>query len=491
MASFLFLKYPLVLGKYQAMSAKPVSSISCDEYATRQWRRSLIGFWTATRGDYPFICRKTLDRGTTLVLPLTIIFTDEWYAPPDLLDPPPRIPRFNDRSIHSSLPVPPVNFGAWLRFESQRYSTKRPQEGSHATARPVNPAQGKTNGRIVHRPSVFHPWASVIYNSVACFSTSVIALRSGRIPANALRPSGGGCLELPSTLPPNLHDMGVPPAYGLPSLLPVRSPPPSKIPLLHATSHAVTTLLLQPTIPVPFRALSISAQLFGVIRRGVGAFLNLIRGFSHALPAPDFPVTLLGAAVPFDDFNGNFASISVAGVQGDVTTYELLHAQSVDPSLSASSAKPDTLIEGPKGFTLTWDDAHAQLNGNDIAMAYNCQFATGGASAADCVLNDDTARFTSTGVPLQALITLTVSGDPPSSTKAPTASSTGHPSAGAGASAGPAASAGAGASEAPSATSGGPPPAKTSSNAGVRVGLGSPLFTVGFGAVVVLAWMKI
>ncbi|KAJ6522173.1 hypothetical protein DFH09DRAFT_1369047 [Mycena vulgaris] len=112
-------------------------------------------------------------------------------------------------------------------------------------------------------------------------------------------------------------------------------------------------------------------------------------------------------------------------------------------------------------------------------MAYNCQFATAGASAADCVLNDYTARYTSTAVPLQAAVTFTVSGDPPSNTKAPPASSTGHPSAGAGA------------SEVPSATSGSPPPAKTSSNAGVRVGLGIPFFAVGFGAVVVLALMKI
>ncbi|KAJ6538198.1 hypothetical protein DFH09DRAFT_1090791 [Mycena vulgaris] len=437
MASFVFLKYPLVLGKYQAISAKPVSSISCDEYATRQWRRSLIGFWTASE-------RSLLEA----TIPL---------------------------SVGKHL----TRFGAWLRSESQGYSTKKPQEDYETSESRPGETQRldipdsnwlpgprgeysnlKKPDRIVHRPSVFHPWASVIYNSVPCFSTSGIALRSGRIPANALRPSGGGCLELPSTHPPNLHDMGVPPAYDVASLLPVRSPPPSTIPLLHAPSHAVTTLLLQPKIPVPFRALSISAQLFGVIRRGVGAFLNLIRGFLHALPAPDFPVTLLGAPFPINDvdFNGNFASISVAGVQGDVTTYELFHTQDVDRY---------TLIEGPKGFTLTWDDAHAQLNGNDIEMAYNCQFVTAGVPAADCVLNDATARYTSTAVPLQALITLTVSGDPPSSTKAPTASSTGHPSAGAGASAGPAASAGAGASEAPSATSGGPPPAKTSSNAEV------------------------
>ncbi|KAJ6545194.1 hypothetical protein B0H19DRAFT_1075544 [Mycena capillaripes] len=126
----------------------------------------------------------------------------------------------------------------------------------------------------------------------------------------------------------------------------------------------------------------------------------------RAAPAPDFPVTLFGAAIPmpFPDpppFDTAFISASVLGVAGDVTTYQLLHSAADDPGPC------------PGGFTLTYVDTFLNpVENPDPGFGYNCQFA--GGSVMNCILNAaaPTTQYTRDAAPLLALFMLTMSGDP-------------------------------------------------------------------------------
>ncbi|KAJ6567312.1 hypothetical protein DFH09DRAFT_457215 [Mycena vulgaris] len=174
----------------------------------------------------------------------------------------------------------------------------------------------------------------------------------------------------------------------------------------------------------------------------------------RAIPTPDFEATIL-AASDFLEFE-SFQSVSVVGVAGDVTTYELIHF-----SESFHDAGTATLIEGPSGYTLTFLNPGVIFGTTTQGVKDECQFL--GTTAASCVglINPGNQLFTS----VEALVptwTVTATGDrltssspAPSSTPAPT-----RPvSAGAGA--------GSGTPTSTSGTGGSPPPVQ-STNAGVE-----------------------
>ncbi|KAF7352383.1 hypothetical protein MVEN_01202600 [Mycena venus] len=124
----------------------------------------------------------------------------------------------------------------------------------------------------------------------------------------------------------------------------------------------------------------------------------------HAIPVPDFEATILAAA---DFFNfENFQSVSVAGVEGDVTTYELIHF-----SESFHDPGTATLIEGPAGYTLTFANPGAILNGNTDQVGDECQFM--GTTAASCVDFEFGIAHSTAVQPLVATWTVTASGDRP------------------------------------------------------------------------------
>ncbi|KAJ6585996.1 hypothetical protein B0H19DRAFT_1250739 [Mycena capillaripes] len=145
----------------------------------------------------------------------------------------------------------------------------------------------------------------------------------------------------------------------------------------------------------------------------------------HALPAPDFEATIL-AASDFLEFE-SFQSVSVAGVAGDVTTYDLIHF-----SESFHDAGTATLIEGPSGYTLTFLNPGVKFGTTTQGIMDECQFL--GTTAASCVdlVNPGNQLFTS----VEALVptwTVTATGDrPTSSSQAPSRPVSSGPGAGSG-----------------------------------------------------------
>ncbi|KAJ7916143.1 hypothetical protein B0H13DRAFT_374453 [Mycena leptocephala] len=145
----------------------------------------------------------------------------------------------------------------------------------------------------------------------------------------------------------------------------------------------------------------------------------------RALPSPDSPVTLLAATIDPDCNPCPIMSVSVLGVAGDATTYELLGiaggADSVYTNIFFDPSPTETLIEGPAGYTLMHVDNTALVDGTHVLTAEDdCTFA--GTSAANCVQHLGTAISTVTGAPLKAIQTFTpfgaASGSGPASTGA-------------------------------------------------------------------------
>ncbi|KAJ7126466.1 hypothetical protein C8R43DRAFT_708123 [Mycena crocata] len=149
-------------------------------------------------------------------------------------------------------------------------------------------------------------------------------------------------------------------------------------------------------------------------------FLPLL---GHAVPVPDFEATIL-AAPDFLNFE-TFQSVSVAGVEGDVTTYELIHF-----SESFHDAGTATLIEGPSGYTLTLANPGLIVEHSTDQIGDECQFM--GTTAASCV-GFEFFRPVSTGTQaLTPIWTITATGDRPTSTGAASSSPTQKASVGAG-----------------------------------------------------------
>ncbi|KAJ7682293.1 hypothetical protein DFH06DRAFT_1314510 [Mycena polygramma] len=172
----------------------------------------------------------------------------------------------------------------------------------------------------------------------------------------------------------------------------------------------------------------------------------------RAAPVPDFEATIL-AASDFLNFE-TFQSVSVAGVAADVTTYELIHF-----SDSFHSAGTATLIEGSGGYTLTFDNPGAIIDGTTEKVADECQFL--GTTAASCVGFDFGLAKSTAIEPLVATFTVTASGDRPtvSASASPSVSASRIRSASAGASPS--------STPAPTGISSGAPP-EQSSNAGLE-----------------------
>ncbi|KAJ6546650.1 hypothetical protein DFH09DRAFT_1087596 [Mycena vulgaris] len=116
----------------------------------------------------------------------------------------------------------------------------------------------------------------------------------------------------------------------------------------------------------------------------------------RALPSPDSAITLLAAQIDPDCTQCPIVSVSVLGIAGDETTYELF----------GIPASIETLIEGPAGYTLMHVDNTVLIHGTRVLTAEDdCTFA--GTSAANCVQHYDTAVSTVTGAPLKAIETVT------------------------------------------------------------------------------------
>ncbi|KAJ7479449.1 hypothetical protein B0H11DRAFT_2194129 [Mycena galericulata] len=161
----------------------------------------------------------------------------------------------------------------------------------------------------------------------------------------------------------------------------------------------------------------------------------------RALPSPDSPVTLLAAQIDPDCAQNEcpIVSISVLGVAGSQTTYELLgfaaSTDSEDTNFFFDPSPTETLIEGPEGYTLMHvnptvlpDPMATRL----LTVEDDCTFV--GTSAVNCMQHYDTLVSTITGAPLKAIATVNPGdGGPSTSGSAPThTSSSGGVRAGAG-----------------------------------------------------------
>ncbi|KAJ7447847.1 hypothetical protein FB451DRAFT_1411710 [Mycena latifolia] len=187
--------------------------------------------------------------------------------------------------------------------------------------------------------------------------------------------------------------------------------------------------------------------------KAIASCLLLAPVLVAAVPTPDFPVTIVAN---IDDTNLRFnqQSLSVVGTQGDATVYGL-----------SFGLLPATLIEDSEGYTLAVVEVGKTIDGSEVTVGYECKF--GDSSAADCVKHFATAIDTQTGLPLLALQTLTVSGDPPTTTSSSPSST-------------PRVTSGSGPSTLPSTTStGSASPATTSSNGGIRGRAGTKFGSMG------------
>ncbi|KAJ7447823.1 hypothetical protein FB451DRAFT_1411675 [Mycena latifolia] len=119
--------------------------------------------------------------------------------------------------------------------------------------------------------------------------------------------------------------------------------------------------------------------------KAIASCLLLAPVLVAAIPTPDFPVTVL-LNIGDEGFPFTQQSLSAAGTQGDATIYHVS-------------------LGGPV------PDPFGSMSGHPFVYGYDCKFAD--TSAAECVRHVNTAVETVT-LPVEAIATLTASGDPPS-----------------------------------------------------------------------------